>query len=113
MEKLFAILTRPRYILFAFLLIAVPALDLLTDTEGGFIDNIPFGASLLVYLVLLGRATLAVLTLHWLISYIFDSANLDLVKLAEQHPEQRGLYLVAMGLFAIAFAIVIQSVLSI
>lgn len=110
-DKLMTLFSRPRYWLFAILLIGIPSMDMLLNTESGIVDNIPFGASFITYVILLGRAALAVLALHWLISYIFDCYNLDLVKMAKDHPEHNGLYAVAVGLTAIAFAIVIQSVI--
>lgn len=104
---------RPRYVLFTLLLIFVPMLDAITDLQGGIIDSLPFGASFIVHLVMLGRATIAVMALHWVVSWIFDTDKLDVVKMANENPGQSGLYMVAVGLFAIAFAIVVSSVLSI
>lgn len=104
---------RPRYLFFAFLIIMVPLVDILTNPDNGFITDIPFGASFFVYLILLGRAAIAVLALHWIVSYIFDTKFLDVVALAKDDPADRGLYAVAVSLFAIAFAIVIQAVISI
>ena len=105
------VITRPRYWLFAILIIMIPVMDMMLNTETGVVTDLPFGASFLTYIILLGRATLAVLTLHWLISYIFDGPYLDIVKMAREHPEHNGLYMVAIGLIAVAFAIVIQAVI--
>jgi hypothetical protein len=112
MEKIISAITRPRYILFFFLLVSIPLLDILTDTETGIINDMPFGAGLLAYLVLLGRAVIAVLALHWLVAFIFDCLELDIVKTAKLHPEHNGLYAVAVAIYAVAFAVVISSVLS-
>lgn len=112
-SKIMSVLFRPRYLLFVFLLVVVPMLDTVSDPDTGIINNLTIGASFINYLVLLGRATLAVLALHWLISFIFDSDLLDLVKMAREHPENNGIYMIALGLFVIGFAIVISSVLSI
>lgn len=103
-------ITRPRYLLFVFLLVTIPLMDILLNTESGIVENVPFGASFLTYLILLGRATLAVLALHWLITFIFDSVKLDIVKMVEAHPEHNGLYMIAISVFALAFAIIIQAV---
>lgn len=105
-------LLRPRYIMFALLLVFVPLLDVLTDPNTGIINNVPFGESFIAYLVVVGRAAMAVLALHWLVSFIFDTLELDVVKMAKAHPEHNGIYILAVSLFAVAFAIVIQSVLS-
>ena len=72
----------------------------------------PVGASLVAYLVLLGRAVIAVLALHWLIVFIFDCFELDLVKMAKERPEHNGLYAIAMAIYAVAFAMIISSVMS-
>jgi len=112
LQTILTAFTRPRYWLFALLIITIPLMDMMLNTETGIVDDLPFGASFLTYLILLGRATLAVLVLHWLISYTFDTFNLDVVEMAKKHPEHNGLYMVAIGLMAIAFAIVIQSVIS-
>jgi hypothetical protein len=111
-DKLMSIITRPRYWLFAVLLITIPLMDYLFNTDSGVIDNLPFGASLITYMILLGRATLAVLALHWLLTYIFDCEYLDLVKMSKAYPENNGQYAIALGLIAVAFAIVIQAVIS-
>lgn len=108
-----ATLFRPRYILFVLLIILVPMLDIATDPDNGIVNSVPFGASFIVHLVLLGRAAIAVLALHWLISYIFDALELDIVKMAKEHPEHNGLYAIAVAITSLAFAVVIQAVLSI
>ena len=105
-------LSQKRYWIFAILLIIIPLLDLATDPDGGWITNLPIGASLLSYLILLGRAVLAVFAFHFVLTLIFDSPELDLNKLASTaNPTDRPLYAIAYGLIALSFALVIAAVI--
>jgi len=103
---------RHRYIAFAFLLLLVPLLDVLTDPNTGIITDMPYGASMLSYLVLLSRGLLSVVALYILFKWIFDRLEYQPHLIYNKDKSAGGALLIFMGLCILAFSVLLHAVVS-
>ena len=81
---------------------------LMSDPDGGFVRNLPFGAGTLSTIIILVSSILYIGLLHVARKGLFDYLDLEVYfKKALQTPEGAGQALISVGLFVIAIAIVI------
>lgn len=90
--------------------VLVVALLLISDPDGGFVQQLPFGSTTLSDLIILVRSVLYVGLLHLSRKALFDYIDLEqLFKSAHRTPEGSGKVFVGIGLAMIAIAIVIHA----
>lgn len=83
---------------------------LMSDPDSGLIHNLPFGAGTLSFMIILISSILYVGLLHLSRKALFDYIDLEeYFKKAKLTPEGSGQALIAVGLFSIAVAIVINA----
>lgn len=81
---------------------------LLSDPDGGFINNLPFGSGTLATLIILVSSILYIGLLHFSRKGLFDYIDLEIYfKKALQTPEGSGLAIIGIGLVMVAVSIVI------
>lgn len=81
---------------------------LLSDPDGGLINNLPFGASTLTLLISLVVSILYIGMLHAGRKALLDYINLeDIIKKAVQTSDGAGLVTIGIGLMMISIAIVV------
>lgn len=80
----------------------------LSDPDGGFIQNLPFGSSTLSTLIILLTSILYIGLLHYARKGLLDYLDIEIYfKKALQTPEGAGKALIAVGLMMLAIAVVI------
>lgn len=81
---------------------------LLSDPDGGFVQNLPFGSGTLSVLIILVSSILYVGLLHLARKGLIDYIDLEqFFKKAFQTPEGSGLAIIGVGLIMISISIVI------
>lgn len=81
---------------------------LLSDPDGGFINNLPFGSGTLATLIILVSSILYIGLLHFSRKGLLDYIDLEVYfKKALQTPEGSGLAIIGIGLIMVAVSIVI------
>lgn len=110
LKSYFSSQARARSFFFTLGISLMIALWLVTDPDAAIVTNMPVGAKLLMILTNLSVYFLYVLAFHWSRKFIFDYFDLRrFLDRARETPEGSGLAVVGMGLFCMAFAIVLYA----
>jgi multisubunit Na+/H+ antiporter MnhB subunit len=81
---------------------------LMSDPDGGFVQNLPFGSSTLATIIILASSILYIGLLHFARKALFDYIDLEIFfKKALQTPEGSGYALIAVALAMVSISIVI------
>lgn len=101
---------RFRHIFFGLGSVTVLALYMATDPDAGIIQNLPVGAGTLAMMVILLKAILYVVLLHYSRKAIFDYINLrTLILQTKEDPVGAGLSVIGISIFVLAVSIVIYA----
>lgn len=81
---------------------------LISDPDGGFVSNLPFGSATAATIVILASSILYIGLLHFARKGLFDYLDLEVFfKKALQTPEGAGYALIAVAIAMVAISIVI------
>jgi hypothetical protein len=81
---------------------------LMSDPDGGFVENLPFGSATVATIVILASSILYIGLLHFARKGLFDYLDLEVFfKKALQTPEGAGYALIAVAIAMVAISIVI------
>lgn len=86
---------------------------LLSDPDGGLVQNLPFGAGTISTLIILVTSILFVALLHVARKSLFDYLDLEVYfRKALMSPEGAGMALIGVGLAMVSIAVVILAATS-
>jgi hypothetical protein len=103
---------RNAYIVIGGLLVIL--LNIITDPDLGWVQNLPFGSSTFVYLLIIMRGILASAFLYITRKALMDYPEADFRKLgieASKHPIGAAVYAMAISLMTVAVAIISSAVI--
>jgi len=102
---------RFRYVYMGLIGIMVLILLLLTDPDSGLIDNLPFGATTLGYVLFCFKSVLGVIFLHVSRKALMDYVDLNaLFDKATTSSEGSGLAIIGVGLIYLSIALIFLAV---
>lgn len=102
---------RFRYVYMGLIGVLVLLLLLLTDPDSGLIDNLPFGATTLAYIIFCFKSVLGIIFLHVSRKGLMDYIDLKLFyDKAISSSEGAGLATIGVGLVFLSIALIFLSV---